>query len=83
MLNDLANRQTWVFFFKGAELQELTLLVGAELDPGQQFPSVLLHSASLWTLSLIDTENITKKNKEINSHEASKWSHPSHNYMTN
>lgn len=71
ILNDLANRQTRVFFLKGAELQELTLLVGAELDPEQQFSSVLLHSASLWTLSLIDTENITK-NKEINSHKASK-----------
>lgn len=67
ILNYLANRQTQLFFLKGAELQELTLLVGAE----QQFSSFLLQSASLWTLSLFDTENTTT-NKEINSHEASK-----------
>lgn len=46
---------------KGAEWQELTLVVGAELDSDQQFLSILLHSAPLWTLSLMVIVNTFNK----------------------
>lgn len=53
--------------FKGAEQQELTLVVGAELDSVQQFSSIPPHSAPFWTLSLMVIGNklcTFKKNKK-------------------
>lgn len=61
----MANRKTFFSFLqiiKRAELQELTLVDGAKLGP-DHFSSILLHSAPLWTLSLLERHK-SKREKE-------------------